>query len=85
VAVSCDQGETSHRPHPWAEVSEPDAVVMISEELERFAWRVGVLCSTVMHMANPVDQPDRWRQEWAELKELVAEIDRLHAELPADA
>jgi hypothetical protein len=23
-----------------------------------------------------------WRQEWADLKELVAEIDRLHAELP---
>jgi len=56
--------------------------MMIPEELERFTWRVGVLCSTVMHMANPVDQPDRWRQEWADLKELVAEIDRLHAALP---
>jgi hypothetical protein len=57
-------------------------MVMIPEELERFAWRVGALRSTVMHMANPVDHPDRWRQEWAELKELVAEIDRLHAALP---
>ena len=56
-------------------------MVMIPEELEWFAWRFGVLRSTAMHMANPVDQPDRWRQEWAELKELVAEIDRLHAEL----
>jgi hypothetical protein len=49
---------------------------------ERFAWQFGVLRTTVMHMANPVDQPDRWRHEWAEVKELVAEIDRLHAALP---
>src|SRR5215207_10876847 len=49
VSLCCGQGETRHRPHPEAEVSEPDAVVMISEELERFAWRFGVLCSTVMH------------------------------------
>ena len=41
-----------------------------------------MLRSTVMQMANPFDQPDRWRQEWADLKELVAEIDRLHAALP---
>jgi hypothetical protein len=57
-------------------------MVMIPEELERFAWQFGVLRTTVMHMANPVDQPDRWRHEWAEVKELVAEIDRLHAALP---
>jgi hypothetical protein len=68
---------------PYTNICTVLGMVMIPEELERFAWRFGVLRSTVMHMANPVDQPDRWRREWAEVKELVAEIDRLHAELPS--
>jgi len=68
---------------PYTNICTVLGMVMIPEELERFAWRFGVLRSTVMHMANPVDQPDRWRRGWAEVKELVAEIDRLHAELPS--
>ena len=67
---------------PYTNVCTLSGMVKIPEELERFAWRFGVLRTTLMHMANPVDQPDRWRHEWAEVKELVAEIDRLHAALP---